>query len=94
MKSLHIAEDILPMAEFKAQASRVFRRLREEGRPMVITQNGRPAGVLIPPQEFDRWQEQERFLSAVREGLADAEAGRLTTDEEMTAELDRAFGPL
>ena len=44
---------------------------------MVITQNGRPAGVLVSPKEFDRIQERQRFLESVAAGLADAEAGRV-----------------
>ncbi|MFL6292509.1 MAG: hypothetical protein ACJ759_16570, partial [Thermoanaerobaculia bacterium] len=38
--------------------------------------------------------ELERFLSAIREGLADAEAGRVIDDEELGAFLDEQFGPL
>ena len=90
MKPVQIAEDIVPLADFKAQASRLFRQLRREQRPVIITQNGKPAAVLITPEEFDRMQERERFLDAVREGLADSEAGRLIDDSELDAEL----GPL
>jgi hypothetical protein len=38
--------------------------------------------------------ERERFLAAVREGLADAEAGRVVDDEELDSFLDEQFGPL
>ena len=73
---------------------RLFRQLRERQRPLVITQNGKAAGVLIAPEEFDRIQEQDHFLAAVREGLADSEAGRLIDDEELEGDLDAEFGPL
>ncbi len=59
MKQLHISEDIIPLGEFKSQASKVLRQLRETGRPVVITQNGRPTGVLITPEEFDRLIEND-----------------------------------
>ncbi len=39
---------------------------------MVITQNGRPAGVLLSPREYDRMQERQRFLESIAAGLADA----------------------
>ena len=92
MKRIQVAEDIVPLAKFKARASEVFRQLRREQRPVVITQNGKPAGVLVSPEEFDRLQEHDRFLEAVREGLADSEQGRLTDDEELTAELESDLG--
>jgi prevent-host-death family protein len=94
MKPLQLSEDILPIGEFKTHASRVLRKLQESQRPVVITQNGRPAAVLITPEEFDAFHERERFMAAVREGLADIEAGRLLDPEEVRRQLDAEFGPL
>jgi prevent-host-death family protein len=91
MKPLQIADDIVPLARFKVQASQLLRRLNQAQRPLVITQNGRPAGVLITPQEYDRLSEYDRFLEAVNRGLADSEAGRLIDDEALSAELDEPF---
>ena len=66
MKFVQISQDILPMGEFKTHASRVLRRLRAAQRPIVITLNGKPAAVLITPEEFDRLYERERFVEAGR----------------------------
>jgi len=93
MKPLHLSEDIVPLGELESQASRVLQKLKDSHRPVVITQNGRPAAVLITPEDFDRIRERERFMAAVQEGLADAEAGRLLSSEEMDRELDLEFGP-
>jgi prevent-host-death family protein len=92
MKTMQVADDILPLGEFKTQASRVIRRLRTAKRPIVITQNGKPAAVLLAPEDFDRLQERGRFMEAVREGLADSKAGRLIDDATLGRELDAAFG--
>ncbi|MDA8020344.1 MAG: type II toxin-antitoxin system Phd/YefM family antitoxin [Thermoanaerobaculia bacterium] len=93
MKPMQISRDIVPLAKFKSQASQIFRQLRDEKRPVVVTQHGQPAAVLITPEEFDRLQEHDRFLAAVQEGLADSEAGRLIEDEDLAADLDAEFGP-
>ncbi len=92
MKSIQVSQDILPVGELKTHTSRVLRRLRTEQRPIVITLNGKPAAVLITPEEFDRLYERERFVEAVGKGLADAEAGRVVDDEVLSAELDEEFG--
>jgi prevent-host-death family protein len=92
MKALHLSEDVLPLGDFKTHASSVLRRLKDSQRPVVITQNGRPAAVLITPEEFDRMHERDSFLAAVREGLADAEAGRLVEDAEVERMLLAEFG--
>jgi prevent-host-death family protein len=78
---LRVSEDIVPLGEFRSHTARVLGRMREQQRAVVITQNGRPAAVLVTPEEYDRLQEPWRFLAAVGEGLADASAGRVVVDE-------------
>jgi hypothetical protein len=56
--------------------------------------DARAAGVRISPDEYDLLREREPFVEAVQEGLADAEAGRTMTNEELGARLDEHFGPL
>ncbi|HEX9725993.1 MAG TPA: type II toxin-antitoxin system Phd/YefM family antitoxin [Vicinamibacteria bacterium] len=94
MKPVQVSEDIVPLSEFKTQASKVIRKLKSSQRPVIITQNGKPAAVLITPDEFDRHRERDRFVSAVREGIADAEAGRAVSDAELLKELEAEFGPI
>lgn len=92
-KAFQVSQDILPIGELKTHAARVFRRLREGGHSVVITQHGRPAGVLVSPEEYDRLRERDRFVESVHEGLADAEARRVITDDELGSRLDDLFGP-
>ena len=80
---LQVSEDIIPLGEFRTHTARVLRDMREQRRPVVITQNGRAAAVLLSPEEFDRLSERARFVAAVSEGLADVEAGRIVEDEAL-----------
>ena len=54
MKPIKFSEDVVPLGEFKAHASKILRQLNSTGRPVLITQNGKSAGVLITAEEFDR----------------------------------------
>ncbi|MCK6681489.1 MAG: type II toxin-antitoxin system Phd/YefM family antitoxin [Thermoanaerobaculia bacterium] len=92
MKEFQVSEDIVPIGEFKSHASKLIGRVRESHRPLVITQNGRPAAVLIHPEEFDRLAERSRFIARVEEGLADAENERVVKDANLREELKRLFG--
>jgi prevent-host-death family protein len=77
MRDLKVStRGIVPLGEFKANASRLLRALSESDDPLVITQNGRPAAVVLSPGAFEELRERQRFLEAVAAGLADAEAGR------------------
>lgn len=87
MKDVQVSEGIVPLGEFKARAATLLKRLASTGEPMIITQNGRPAGVLLSPREFDRLQERQRFLESIAAGLADAEAGRVIGTVELRERL-------
>ena len=86
-----MSEDFVPVSDFKAQAAEWLRRVGESGQPVVITQHGKPAGVLLSPQVFDRLMERTRFLEAVEEGLADAEAGRVHPHDAVVAEMKQRY---
>jgi prevent-host-death family protein len=92
--ALQVAEDILPIGEFKTRLAEKIRGLEARGRPLIVTQNGRAAAVLMSPREFDRLTARAQFMAAVQEGLDDEEAGRGVSDQELGSRLDARFGPL
>lgn len=91
MKHLKVSEDFVPVSEFKAQASEWLRKVSETDSAVVVTQNGKPAGVLISPKAFDVLTEEARFRAAVQEGLADADAGRVLSHEEVVARMKSRY---
>ena len=95
MQPVRIQDDIIPIGEFKTHASRIMRRLKSEGRPVVITQRGKPAGVLITPEDYDRLTERDRLIAAINQGLAESNAGLgVVHDDDLNILLDQKFGPL
>ncbi len=89
---LRVSEDIVPVSELKAHAAEWMRKAAETGAPVVVTQNGRPAAVLLSPQAYDELTARARFLGAVEEGLADADAGRVTSHAALKREMKERFG--
>jgi len=87
MKQLSIAAGVIPLGDFKSHAARYLKNLNG---PMVITQNGRPAGVLLSPADYDQLTERQLFLESLAAGLADAEEGRLLNGQQLQAELHLA----
>ena len=90
MKSLSVAEDIVPIGEFKAKAARLLARLNADKHPLVVTQNGKPVAVLLAPAEFDRLREREAFLESVAAGIADVETGRIHTTAAVRQRVKQA----
>ena len=89
MKALKVSKDIVTLAEFKNQAAALLERIGASSQPLLITQNGKPAAVLLSPAEFDRIQEQEsgRFMASVNRGLNDADIGKVLTSTEAKSRL-------
>jgi prevent-host-death family protein len=81
VKQIKFSEDVVPLGEFKAHASKILRHLNSTGRPVLITQNGKPAGVLITAAEFDRLIQLEMMAETL-------EQSPMTDDIEAPSTLD------
>jgi prevent-host-death family protein len=86
-RTFQTAEDIIPVAELKANMSAIVRGLDERPRPLVVTVNGKPAAVVMSPREYDALAYRARFVAAVNQGLAEADAGLTEDGEEALAEI-------
>ncbi len=87
MRTVRLAEDIIPVSDFKARAADLLHRLQETGQPIVITQNGKVAGVVLSPGDYDRLTERARVVAAVEEGLADVAAGRVHAHADVASAI-------
>jgi prevent-host-death family protein len=85
---IKVSDDIVPMADFKAHMSRYFRELGAEQRPLVVTQNGRPAAVVLSPKAFDELRYSQRYRDAVDEGVRSSGEGKSVSNERMLAWLE------
>lgn len=76
---MDITKDIRPLTEFKRDTTRFVSRLRETGRPAVLTVNGKPALVVMDAEAWQEVQNQiehARTVTAIRKGLDQARAGQ------------------
>ncbi len=89
MSTISIANDIIPVGEFKAGISKYLTQINKEGNSLIITQNGKPTGVLISPSEFDKLQYTKRFIDSISDGLADSEKGDLLSTSQLRSELKK-----
>ena len=83
MNNLKVASDIIPISEFKVSLSKWFENVQNTGHPLVITQNGRPAGVLISPSEYDELMHKNLLINSVIRGLSDVESGNVLSTKEI-----------
>jgi antitoxin YefM len=87
MKTISITKDIIPIVEFKTGISKWFKSIQKSGHPLIITQNGKPAGVLLSPDDYDELVYKKSFLDSVGRGISDADTGRTYSTEEIKAAM-------
>jgi prevent-host-death family protein len=73
MAKVDVAEDLVPIGEFKTHASQLLRKLHETGRPLVITQNGKASAVVLTPEEFEQLGYRRYVEQKIRAGERSAE---------------------
>jgi prevent-host-death family protein len=89
MKRISVANDIVPIGEFKAGLSKWIKKSKSSGNPIVITQNGRAAAVVISPTDYDQLNELRQFVDSVKRGLIDSDKGNVLTTNQVHAELEK-----
>ena len=87
MKTISITNDIVPIAEFKASISRLFKTLKSTGHPLIITKNGKPVGVLLSPEAYEELVYNRSFLESIGRGISDAESGKIYHSEKVRIRL-------
>ena len=80
----------LSLSEAKMKLSELIDRVHSTDEEVVITKNGRPAAVLISPDEFEGWKEtitiksDSDFMKEIRKGISALEKeSQLYTLEEL-----------
>jgi len=87
MQKLKIDQDIRPMSEVRKGMAAFIKKVHETKRPLVITQRGRSAAVLIDAQEYEAMQEKIELLSDVQTALSQLEKGEGVSHDDAKARL-------
>ena len=81
---------MLPLAEVKANLSRLVDRVARTDEEILITRNGRPAAILVSPDEYEGWKEtlairsDPELLAEIRRGVRGLRRGaKIYTLEEL-----------
>jgi prevent-host-death family protein len=92
---LDISKDIHSLSDFKRNTSDFLEQMRGNGRPVVLTINGKAELVVQDAASYqklvDRVDELEA-LEGIQKALADIEAGRVTPLRQFESEFRKTRG--
>jgi prevent-host-death family protein len=89
MKNVSVSTDIIPVGQFKASLAKYLKEININNNSLIITQNGKPAGVLISPAEFDEMRHTKEFIESISRGLSDSEHGHIVSSSQLRSELKK-----
>jgi prevent-host-death family protein len=78
---------VKPISYVKANAADLIRELKENGEPLVITQNGEATAVLQDVASYEATQETLALLKILALGRRQVEEGRTVPAEEVFRRL-------
>ena len=74
---------IKPISYLKAHAAKIVRHLADQGKPLVITQNGDAKVVMLDVESYEKTQEILALLKVLALGMRQIEEGKVQPAENI-----------
>jgi len=86
--NISLANDIEPLSEFRKKSADFVKRLKKEKQPIVLTQHGKSAAVLMDVSEYERVNRKMEMLEDLLEAKQQVEQGKTYTLDEARKRID------
>ncbi len=80
--------NIVPISDLRQDAAKVLKRVRASREPLIITQRGRAAAVLLSVESFERSERDKELLRLLAMGEREIAAGKGYDLDAVLAEAD------
>jgi prevent-host-death family protein len=86
-----MSDVVLPLSEIKKRLSEIVDGVEQRHDRVVLTRNGRPAAVIMSPEDLESLEEtldilsDPKALAEIRQAEADIDAGDFIDEEELRA---------
>ena len=88
---MKLSADIKPVTYLKSRAADLLDQINETQRPVIITQNGEPRGVLQDPKSYENMRNAIGILKLLAQGEADIRDGKAMGQEEFFDEVEKTL---
>ncbi len=88
MNNFSISKDIEPLSEFRKNSADFIKRLKKEKQPIILTQYGKSAAVLMDVTEYERISRKLELLEDLLEAKQQAAEGNTYTMEEARKRIE------
>ena len=80
--------DIIPVSDLRQNAAKILKHLKDSKEPLIITQRGRAAAVMLSVETFERSEHDKELLRLLAKGEREIGIGEGYDLEAVLAEAD------
>jgi prevent-host-death family protein len=80
--------NIIPVSDLRQDAAKVLKKLRNNKNPLIITQRGRAAAVMIGVDAYEKSEHEKDLLLILARGEREIEIGEGYDLDDILAEAD------
>lgn len=80
--------NIIPVSDLRQDAANLLKRLNKNNEPLIITQRGRAAAVLIGVEAYEEFEREKELLRILAEGEREVALGEGYDIDTVLAEAD------
>ena len=70
------SEDVVPLSDLKVNPGRIVNRAKDSRRPILLTSRGRGIAIVQGLDEFEKNEEERKFMKAIARGLIEVKEGK------------------
>jgi prevent-host-death family protein len=88
---MNLKSDVKPITYLKNNTADLVREVSQNGRTMLITQNGEAKVVVMDVETYSRWRNALALMKMISQGETDADSGRLISQNAAFARAEKAI---
>jgi antitoxin YefM len=88
--SISLTEDVKTIAELESQPLEILQQVQRTGRPVIVTDKGKPAVVILDAALYERQLRTLNLAHLLAEAEAEVQAKKTRPVQEFLSELSRA----
>ena len=81
------SEDVIPLTDLKVNPGKVVKHAKETHRPVLLTSRGRGVAVVQGIDDYEKNEEERKFMKAVAAGLMEIREGKEIELDEVKKKL-------
>jgi prevent-host-death family protein len=86
---MKISSDIKPVSYLKSHVADILKQINETRRPIIITQNGEPRGVLQDPESYDSMKKAIGILKLIALGEENIKEGKTKPQDRVFKDIEK-----